>query len=169
MISTFLKIRQDQEGAAGLSTSYGRGISSSSRGGATPRSPTPTLIAFNIMTSPLPTTQSLIQLTSHGLTAANFAEKEAPVPKISDSQLLIKVAFAGVNPVDAKHARGDFGAWTIGQTQGRECSGTVVAVGPAVREAGSFAVGDEVMAYCDGKEWAMVPGAFAQCTLTQPL
>jgi len=109
----------------------------------------------------LPETHTVIQLTALGLEEGNFAAKQVPLPEPSPSQLLVKVAFAGVNPVDMKLARGDFGDWTVGLTQGKEMSGTVVAVGSAV-EAGAFEIGDEVMAYCDGAGWAMAPGSFAE-------
>ena len=71
--------------------------------------------------------------------------REAPDPVLGPDSVLVRVAGAGVNPVDWKIVRGFLqGAFPhhLPLVPGWDVSGTVEAVGPAVRE---FAVGDRVV------------------------
>jgi NADPH:quinone reductase-like Zn-dependent oxidoreductase len=77
-------------------------------------------------------------------------EDDVPVPEAGEGQVLIKVAGAGVNPVDWKIREGlmkNFAPVTFPATVGREFSGTVEKLGPGVSD---FSVGDEVYGIADG-------------------
>lgn len=78
--------------------------------------------------------------------------KTGPVPKFGAHEVLIKVAFAGVNRPDVAQRAGSYppppGASPY---LGLEASGTVVAVGADVK---SFQVGDAVCALCNGGGYA---------------
>src|SRR4051794_16597968 len=69
--------------------------------------------------------------------------REAPTPSPTDDQVLIDVAYAGVNFAEIMSRR--FGSLGVEPpfVPGMEVSGTVVAVGAEVRD---FAVGDRVCA-----------------------
>lgn len=76
---------------------------------------------------------------------------ELPDPEPGPGQVLIAVAFAGVNPVDWKIREGllvDRLPHAFPLIPGWECSGTVAAVGEGVDD---FTVGDEVYTYCRKK------------------
>lgn len=75
-----------------------------------------------------------------------------PVPKPGRGQVLIKVAAAGVNRPDVMQRLGLYPA-PKGHSEipGLEVSGTIAALGP---DAGSHAVGDEVMALVNGGGYA---------------
>jgi len=86
-------------------------------------------------------------------------ELAAPVP--GPGEVLIRVAYAGVNYGEVQHRLGDFGP-PEGETEtGLEASGTVAALGGGVT---GLAVGDEVAAYLpDGggyAEYATAPAPF---------
>lgn len=76
-----------------------------------------------------------------------FEEVDLPIPETGPGQVLIRVAYAGVNFAEVQHRRGEFGApdgpggYDI---PGLEASGTVAAVGEGVRD---LVAGDEVAAY----------------------
>ncbi len=87
---------------------------------------------------------------------------ERPVPEPRHGEILIKVAYAGVNRPDALQRAGSYapppGASDL---PGLEASGTVAAVGPGVTE---WAVGDAVCALLPGggyAEFATTPAAHA--------
>ncbi len=72
---------------------------------------------------------------------------EVPDPQIGDRDVLVRVAAAGVNPVDLKIRNGDLKAVVPMRAPfvlGNDLAGTVVGVGAAVTR---FAVGDEVYAH----------------------
>ncbi|WP_340614340.1 NAD(P)H-quinone oxidoreductase [Xenorhabdus thailandensis] len=75
-----------------------------------------------------------------------------PIPELSEEEILVKVAAAGVNRPDVAQRRGYYpppaGASEI---PGLEVSGTVVAVDPAVTR---YAVGDQVCALIAGGGYA---------------
>ncbi len=90
---------------------------------------------------------------------------EVPVPVPGPGEVLIRVAYAGVNHGEVQHRLGDFGApeGPAGITvPGFEVSGEIAAVGPDVAGA---ALGDPVAAYLpDGggyAEYAVAPAVFA--------
>nr|WP_272919881.1 zinc-binding dehydrogenase [Streptomyces sp. SID4948] len=85
-----------------------------------------------------------------------------PVPEPGPGQILIRVAYAGVNHGEMQQRLGDFGAPDGIQVPGLEVSGEVAALGPDVT---GLACGDPVAAYLpDGggyAEYAVAPAAFA--------
>jgi NADPH:quinone reductase len=76
-----------------------------------------------------------------------FEEIHLPIPETGPGQVLIRVAYAGVNFAEVQHRRGEFGAPDGPggyDVPGLEVSGTVAAVGSGVD---ALVVGDEVAAY----------------------
>ncbi|TVR81384.1 MAG: NAD(P)-dependent alcohol dehydrogenase [Saprospirales bacterium] len=72
---------------------------------------------------------------------------EEPLPSIKGSQVLIKVGYAGVNPLDWKVRSGSMKMVTgkkLPQKPGYECSGLVSEIGPAVKD---LIPGDRVIGY----------------------
>jgi NADPH2:quinone reductase len=72
---------------------------------------------------------------------------ELPTPEPGPGQVLIKVAFAGVNYGEVQHRLGDFGTPDGVAVPGLEVSGQIAALGPGVPATEGFAVGDPVAAY----------------------
>ncbi|WP_019673773.1 NADP-dependent oxidoreductase [Psychrobacter lutiphocae] len=99
----------------------------------------------------LPQTQSAITLTEFGESDVLVYQSDIAVPKLTGSQVLVKVAYAGINPVDYKTRQGlGWGAENIKNNQfarnkpailGFDMAGEVVA-----SEVAEFAVGDKVAA-----------------------
>ena len=87
---------------------------------------------------------------------------ELPIPEPGPGQVLIRVAYAGVNYGEVQHRLGDFGAPDGITVPGFEVSGEVAGFGPGVR---GLSVGDPVAAYLpDGggyAEYAVAPADFA--------
>ncbi|WP_037912264.1 quinone oxidoreductase family protein [Actinacidiphila yeochonensis] len=87
---------------------------------------------------------------------------EVPAPVPGPGQVLVRVAYAGVNHGEAPHRQGRGGQPGGFTVPGLEVSGEVAAVGPGVAEP---AVGEPVAAYLpDGggyAEYAVAPAAFA--------
>ncbi len=83
-----------------------------------------------------------------------------PVPVPSQGQVLIRVAYAGVNRPDALQRAGAYAAPPgASDLPGLECAGEVVALGP---DAQGWAVGDRVCALLPGggyAEYAVTPAA----------
>ncbi len=77
---------------------------------------------------------------------------ELPRPAPGDGEVLIRVAAAGINAPDLQQRRGSYpppaGASPL---PGLEVSGVVAAVGP---DASRYAVGDRVIALCNGGGYA---------------
>ncbi|MCX6397755.1 MAG: NADP-dependent oxidoreductase [Propionibacteriales bacterium] len=87
----------------------------------------------------------------------NLALIDVAVPAPGPGEVAISVLACGVNPIDTKVYRGDFGTDPAGLPKrlGFEAAGVVTAVGPgAVGPEGPVAVGDEVIAF-------RVTGAYA--------
>src|SRR5213592_1741220 len=61
--------------------------------------------------------------------AGQVAAEEVPVPKISEGEMLIRVAACGICGTDVKKVR--HGLVRPPQILGHEIAGTIVAVGPA--------------------------------------
>lgn len=87
---------------------------------------------------------------------------ELPVPEPGAGQVLIRVAYAGVNYGEVQHRLGDFGEPRGTEVPGLEVSGEVAALGDGVT---GLTVGDPVAAYLpDGggyAEYALAPAEFA--------
>lgn len=104
-----------------------------------------------------------LQISSYG-GPEKLVLTEAEKPSIGETDVLVRVAAAGMNPVDWKIREGlldHFLPMSFPATLGNEVSGTVEAVGSAVSD---FAVGDEVhgsTGLLGGyAEFASVPAAF---------
>ncbi|WP_329118738.1 quinone oxidoreductase family protein [Streptomyces sp. NBC_01465] len=86
---------------------------------------------------------------------------DVPRPVPGPGEVLIEVAYAGVNYGEVQHRLGDFGAPDTLTVTGLEASGRVAALGEGV---GGLAVGDPVAAYLpDGggyAEFALAPAEF---------
>ena len=80
--------------------------------------------------------------------------RDVPEPALGPNQLKVRMAGAGINPVDWKLRRGDLKAMMtldLPAILGRDASGEVVGVGPGVT---TFSVGERVM--------GLVMGAYAE-------
>lgn len=88
----------------------------------------------------LPITQRAIRIHKPGGTEVVQFETDVPLPEFSDTQILVKVKYAGVNFVDTYFRSGKVPS-KLPFTLGLEGSGQVVAIGSKVT---SFAVGDKV-------------------------
>ncbi|GAA2557292.1 zinc-binding dehydrogenase [Winogradskya consettensis] len=91
-----------------------------------------------------------------------FTVFDRPVPQPGPNEVLIEVAYAGVNFAELQHWRGDFGrADADGEIPGLEAAGRVAALGDGVT---GFAEGQAVTAYLPGfggyAEYAVAPAAF---------
>lgn len=76
----------------------------------------------------------------------NLRSREAPLPELGATDVLVEIHAAGVNPLDAKIASGEFKLilpYTMPLVLGHDMAGVVVRVGPRVTR---FKVGDEVYA-----------------------
>lgn len=75
-----------------------------------------------------------------------------PVPVPGHAQIIIRLAFAGVNRPDALQRAGQYAPPpTASPLPGLECSGTVVAMGPGVQR---WQIGDQVCALLPGGGYA---------------
>jgi NADPH2:quinone reductase len=87
---------------------------------------------------------------------------ELPVPAPGPGEVLIRVAYAGLNYGEVQHRLGDFGAPDGVEVPGLEASGEVAALGPGVT---GLAVGDPVAAFLPSgggyAEYAVAPAEFA--------
>jgi NADPH:quinone reductase len=87
---------------------------------------------------------------------------ELPTPAPGPGEVLIRVAYAGVNYGEVQHRLGDFGPPDGIEVPGLEASGEIAALGPGVT---GLAVGDPVAAYLPSgggyAEYAVAPAAFA--------
>ena len=87
---------------------------------------------------------------------------ERPVPRPGYGDILIRVAYAGVNRPDALQRAGAYAPpTTASDLPGLEAAGTVAAIGPGVSE---WAVGDKVCALLPGggyAEYVTTPAAHA--------
>jgi NADPH2:quinone reductase len=86
---------------------------------------------------------------------------EIPVPRPGRGQVLIRVAYAGVNFGEVQHRLGDFGPPDGVAVPGMEVSGEVTALGPGIL---GLAPGDPVAAYLPNgggyAEYAVAPAEF---------
>lgn len=108
-----------------------------------------------------PETMRAVEITRPGgPEVLQIAERPVPVP--GQGQILIKVAYAGVNRPDALQRAGSYAPPpTASDLPGLEAAGEVVALGPGVKD---WVVGDQVCALLPGggyAEYVVTPGAHA--------
>lgn len=105
----------------------------------------------------LPNSMSVVKIAGPGGPEVLQLD-DHPVPKPGDGQVLLKIAYAGVNRPDALQRAGKYAPPpTASPLPGLEASGAVAAVGPGIT---SWAVGDEVCALLPGggyAEYAVTP------------
>lgn len=109
------------------------------------------------------TTMKAIQMHEYG-PASGLRYEDVQRPVAGQGQVLVRVAAAGVNPVDWKFRAGylkDMIPLALPWTPGFDFSGTVEAVGPDVT---AFAVGDAVF----GKSGFPGGGSYAQFVIVTP-
>lgn len=94
----------------------------------------------NLTMSSIPATQRSIRIHENGGPEVVKLDTDVPVAEISDTQILVKAKYAGVNFIDTYFRSGLYPS-TFPSTLGREGAGEVVKVGPKVTK---FAVGDRV-------------------------
>ncbi|MFI6624961.1 zinc-binding alcohol dehydrogenase family protein [Streptomyces sp. NPDC050528] len=86
---------------------------------------------------------------------------EVPTPRPGPGEVLVRVAYAGVNYAEVQHRLGDFGPPSPLDIPGMEASGQVAALG---EDVSGLAVGDPVAVYLpDGggyAEYAVAPARF---------
>ena len=109
----------------------------------------------------LPKTMRAVEITRHGgPEVLSLCERSVPVPGVG--QIVIEVAYAGVNRPDALQRAGAYAPpASASPLPGLEASGRVAAIGPGVTE---WAVGDAVCALVPGggyAEYVMTPAAHA--------
>ena len=99
----------------------------------------------------LPTLQTSIEISQPGAPEV-LTPVSRPVPKPADSQVLIKVAAAGINRPDVFQRKGFYPAPPgVTDIPGLEVSGTVVATGALVED---WLIGDQVCALLPGGGYA---------------
>jgi NADPH:quinone reductase-like Zn-dependent oxidoreductase len=87
--------------------------------------------------------------------------EEYPDPAVGEGQVLVRLAAAGINPIDIKRRSGaarEYAPIKFPGILGADLSGTVEKLGPGVT---GFAVGDKVFAYADHTyaQFCVVPAA----------
>ena len=111
-----------------------------------------------------PTTQICIEITQPG-TPEVLKPASRPVIQPSDSQVLIKVAAAGINRPDVFQRKGFYPAPPgVTDIPGLEVSGTVIAIGSLVED---WVIGDKVCALLPGGGYAEY--AMAEQSLCLPV
>lgn len=109
----------------------------------------------------IPSTMRAIEIRDGKLAAA-----ELPVPQPNAGELLIRVAYAGVNRADALQVAGQYAPPDdASPLPGLEVSGTVAALGDGVK---GFAIGQKVCALLSGGGYAEYATAPATQTLALP-
>ncbi|KAF2459109.1 chaperonin 10-like protein [Lineolata rhizophorae] len=86
--------------------------------------------------------------------------KEMPVPTPKEGEVLIKNEFVGVNFIDIYFRTGLYPTPSFPSILGRECAGTIAALGPTTSTTTSLRVGDRVAALTGGgayAEYAVAP------------
>jgi len=112
----------------------------------------------------LPTTQISIEITEPGAPEV-LKPASRPVVQPSDSQVLIKVAAAGINRPDVFQRKGFYPAPPgVTDIPGLEVSGTVIAIGSLVED---WVIGDKVCALLPGGGYAEY--AMAEQSLCLPV
>lgn len=105
----------------------------------------------------LPSRMTVVEISQYGGPEV-LVPATAPVPVPAEGQILIKIAYAGVNRPDALQRAGNYAPpKDASPLPGLEASGHVAAVGPGVT---AWAVGDAVCALLPG-------GGYAEYAVTQ--
>ncbi|KNG49726.1 alcohol dehydrogenase GroES-like domain-containing protein [Stemphylium lycopersici] len=105
----------------------------------------------------LPTTHTALKVTGPATLAVT---KDAPLPHLDASEILVKVTHIAINPVDAKSV---VMSPTPGATSGTDFAGTVALVGSDVDVGDNWHVGDRVMGGVFGNNPIRADnGAFAE-------
>ncbi|SHH29407.1 NAD(P)H-quinone oxidoreductase [Marivita hallyeonensis] len=113
----------------------------------------------------LPDTMTAIEITEFGGPEV-LRPTTVPVPAPAAEQILIKVAYAGVNRPDALQRAGNYAPPAdASPLPGLECSGTVVAVGDGVSR---WKIGDAVTALLPGGGYAEYVVTYADHALPVP-
>ncbi|MBM7067915.1 NAD(P)H-quinone oxidoreductase [Actibacterium sp. 188UL27-1] len=113
----------------------------------------------------MPKTMQAVEITQPGGPEV-LQVTERPVPEPAVGQIVIKVAYAGVNRPDALQRAGSYAPPPdASDLPGLEASGHVAAVGPGVMD---WAVGDPVCALLPGGGYAEYVCTFAAHTLPVP-
>ena len=113
------------------------------------------------MTTTLPASMTVIEITEHGSPDV-LKPTQRSIPPLQDNEVLIQVAYAGVNRPDCQQRAGNYnpppGASDL---PGLEVAGTVVAKGAHVTQ---WQVGDQVCALTHGGGYAeYCPAPATQC------
>src|SRR4051794_3337040 len=74
-----------------------------------------------------------------------------PVPQPSQGEVLIKVAYAGINRHDCSQRARGFGPKSATYIPGLECAGEIAAIGPGITR---WKIGDRVCALVNGGGYA---------------
>lgn len=107
----------------------------------------------------LPATMTAITITAAG-GPEMLKPEQRPVPQPGPGQVLIKVAYAGINRHDCSQRKRGYGPKNATDIPGLECAGEIVAVGQDVTR---WKVGDRACALTNG-------GSYAQyCIALEPL
>jgi len=88
----------------------------------------------------IPKTMQAIALTEPN-EQISLAEIELPVPSCADNELLVKVEYVGLNPLDGQYAKSGFCHWQYPHVLGLDAVGTVVKAAKGIYPN----VGDRVM------------------------
>jgi putative PIG3 family NAD(P)H quinone oxidoreductase len=113
----------------------------------------------------LPTSMTAVEITSHGGPEV-LQPVTVPVPTPKAGEILIKVAYAGVNRPDALQRAGLYNPPPdASPLPGLEAAGTVAAVGPGVAR---WSVGDAVTALLPGGGYAEYVTTYADHALPVP-
>lgn len=107
----------------------------------------------------LPATMTAITITGAG-GPEMLQPEQRPVPQPGAGEVLIKVAYAGINRHDCSQRKRGFGPKNATDIPGLECAGEIVALGPDVAR---WKVGERACALVNG-------GSYAQyCLALEPL
>ena len=113
----------------------------------------------------LPATMTAVEITTHGGPEV-LQPVTVPVPSPKAGEILIKVAYAGVNRPDALQRAGLYNPPPdASPLPGLEAAGTVAAIGPGVSR---WQVGDSVTALLPGGGYAEYVTTFADHALPVP-
>lgn len=111
----------------------------------------------------LPATMTAIEITRAGGPEV-LVPATRPVPQPAAGQVLIKVAYAGINRHDCGQRNRGFGPKGATDIPGLEAAGEVVAVGAGVAR---WKVGDKVCALVNGGGYAQYCLALQEVTFGQ--
>src|SRR6056297_3812163 len=113
----------------------------------------------------IPSSMTVVEISTYGGPEV-LKPATAPVPKPGPGQILIKVAYAGVNRPDALQRAGNYAPPAdASPLPGLEAAGHVVAIGDSVSR---WSVGDAVTALLPGGGYAEYVTTFADHALPVP-